>query len=416
MSTAAPELNAQLDQIRDDLVAIRHDLHAHPQLQFEETHAAAVVAEQLRGAGIEYQGGIATTGVVGWILPSDPAAAKRPAIGLRADMDALPITEQTGLPYASKHAGCMHACGHDGHTTMLIGAARLLAERRDALPQPVKLLFQPAEEGAGGARYMVEAGVLTDRVGPVAVERVFGLHGWPDLPVGAVSTRPGPFLAATDDLHITVRGPGGHAASPHLAPDTVLAAARLINDLQSVVSRSVRPTRPAVLSVTCIHGGSTHNIIPAEVRLTGTCRTTDEATRRLVRQRVREIAAGAAAAAGVEIDVRIDENYPVTSNDADAVAHLLRAAAAVFDADAILHAPEPVMCAEDFAYYGKKVSACFAFLGTCPPDVDEAPGLHTPRYDFNDAAIPYGVKLLTQLALAGVAAPESTGGSAAASS
>lgn len=381
------------------LATVRQELHAHPQLGYEETYASDLVQRELTRLGVPFKAGLAETGVVGWIVPGAGPAARRDAVALRADMDALPIHEQTELPYASRHSGKMHACGHDGHTTILLGAARALVKLRDRLPRPVKLLFQPAEEGGAGAARLVEAGALSEKIGGPRVGRVFGLHGWPELPLGTIATKPGPFFASNDLFRITVRGRGGHAAAPHLGADPVVAAANVITAIQSIVSRNVPPTSPAVITVATVRAGSAENVIPDEAHLAGTIRAMDEITRELLHRRLQETAAHTAAAMGCEVGVELETAYPVTRNDPEATEAALAAARQAVGEDHVQVFEQPVMAAEDFAFYGAEVPACFLLLGVRPPDRDDYPGLHTPTYDFNDQAVPLGVRLMCRLAM-----------------
>ncbi|MEX1090636.1 MAG: amidohydrolase [Phycisphaeraceae bacterium] len=385
------------------LVAIRHDLHAHPQLAFKETYASGVVQRELRAMGIPLVPQVAGTGVVGWIVPEDEAAARQPAVALRADMDALPITEETGLPYAScgeDYRGRMHACGHDGHTTILLGAARVLNKLRSRLPRPVKLIFQPAEEVGGGAQRMIEAGVLDERLGGCAVGRIFGLHGWPGLPLGTIATRPGPMMASTDLFHIKVQGKGGHAAMPHLVRDPILAAAQIITALQSIVSREIPPSVPAVVSVAKFHAGSTENVIPDTAEFAGTIRALDDDTRQLLNRRVGEVAKAVGQAMRCAVTMELTEGYPPTHNDANLAAAVLTTGRQVLGDAAAQTLDRPLTVAEDFAYYGQSVPACFFFLGLRPPDQAAYPALHTPGFDFNDDAIPIAIRMMCALALA----------------
>lgn len=383
----------------DRIVELRHDLHAHPQLCYEETYASETVQRELSAIDVPFEKGIAETGVVAWLVPDGPAG-ERDAVGLRADMDALPITEQTGLPYASVYEGRMHACGHDGHTATLIGAVRTLAKLRNDLPRPVKFFFQPAEEGGGGADRMVQAGALTRQIGGVAVASMFGLHGWPDLPLGQIATRTGPLMAATNTVRIAVTGPGGHAAFPHHTGDTIVAASQIITSLQSVVSRMIRPTRPAVLSITQINGGNTDNVIPDRVDMLGTLRTVDEATRQTIIERAKKITADVAGMFNCRAELSIDDGYPVTLNDDAAHAHLARCAVEMLGESNVIDLIDPVMGGEDFSFYSQRVPACFAFVGTKPAGAERAANLHTPKFDFNDAALPIAVELMCRLALA----------------
>ncbi len=385
-------MNQRVNELTDHLVAIRHDLHAHPQLAYKETYVAEVVCGELDRAGIAYQSGVATTGVVGWIGEGE-------GVALRADMDALPIAEQNDLPYVSQHPGCMHACGHDGHTTMLIGAAHVLAAMRDELPQPVKFIFQPAEEVEGGAQRMIEAGALDERIGPVKVTSIYGLHGAPQAPVGTVAGRAGAMMAATDHFDIRIAGKGGHAAFPHETIDPIACAAQLVTDLQSVVSQVVEPPEPAVLAITSFHAGNNYNVTPAEAALRGTARYVRDDAGAQLRQRLIDTADRTAVAAGCRAEVKWHSGYPVLNNDPAAFAVMNAAARAALGGEKFVEMPAPVMAAEDFAYYGHHARACFAFLGLRDPDRPDQADLHSPHFDFNDAAISHGVKLLCRLAM-----------------
>jgi hippurate hydrolase len=334
-------------------------------------------------------------------LPATGAGGQQ-AVALRADIDALPIEEQTGKPYTSKNPGCMHACGHDGHTTILLGAARALAQVER--PRPVTLLFQPAEENGAGAAAMCEDGALGGEaaggLGP-PVEKIFGLHGWPTLPVGHVATRPGPLLACTDEFQITVRGVGGHAAYPHLARDPIVAAAHVVTGLQTIASRAVSPVQAVVCTVARIGGGTASNIIPRAVELEGTVRALTDETRALARQRLYEIAEGTAQAHGCEAIVQWHEGYPVTRNDEALTERFFEIARSALGAERVALTPTPTMGGEDFSYYGQRVAACFFLLGVVAEGCDPAlaPQLHQPDYDFNDDAIATGVELMCRLAL-----------------
>jgi amidohydrolase len=381
------------------LVAIRRDLHAHPGLAFEETHASEVVRRELSRAGIPFAAGIAGTGVVAWILPETPAP--HDGIAFRADLDALPIAEEGDLSYASRVPGRMHACGHDGHTTILLGAARVLARLRSRLPRPVKLIFQPAEETGAGAERMIEAGALDERTGGVRIARAFGVHGWPALPLGVVATRPGPLMAATDRFRIVVRGRGGHGSSPEATADPIVAAAHIVAALQTVVSRNVSPLATAVLSVGSFRAGEAPNVIPEEAILEGTIRTHDDGTSALVVRRLEEVAEGTARALGTGAQVEVTRTVPATTNDEEAT-RFLQEALATGSAGGLQEVrvlESPVMASEDFSVYGRHVPACFFFLGLRAPGKPPPPGLHTPRFDFNDAAIAPGVEAFCRLAL-----------------
>jgi len=385
-----------------ELVAIRHDLHRHPELGYEEERTSGVVQRELKAAGVAFRAGVARTGVVAHIPATE--RTDRPAVALRADMDALPIVEATGRPYASSRPGVMHACGHDGHTTILIGAARALS-RVARRPNPVTFLFQPAEEGgAGGERMCDEGALLGDEGGGVGprVGSIFGLHGWPQLPLGVVATRPGPLLAATDDFVVKVRGVGGHAAFPHLARDPVVAAAHVVTALQTIASRSTSPLDSVVCTVGKIAGGSANNVIPPEVELVGTVRTLRAETRRMARERFFTLVEATAAAFGCRAEIDWQDGYPATFNDAALTERFFAVARDGLGAERVAVAPEPVMGGEDFSYYGRHVPACFYMLGLLAPGADPAavPLLHQPEFDFNDDAIATGVEMMCRLALA----------------
>ena len=363
-----------------ELTAWRRDIHAHPELMFDTHRTAAFVADRLRAFGCdEVVEGIGRTGVVGVIRGSLPGAG---VVGLRADMDALPIEETTGLPHASGTPGKMHACGHDGHTTMLLGAARYLAETRNFAGTAV-VIFQPAEEGGGGGREMVEDGLM-DRFG---ITEVYGLHNWPGQPAGSFAIRPGPFFAATDEFNIAVTGRGGHAAKPQDVIDPIVVASHLVLALQTIASRNADPVGQIVVSVTLLQaGGGAHNVIPQSARLRGTVRTLDPALRDLAETRMKGIAAGIAAAFGAAIEVDYIRSYPVMVNSAAETAHAAEVARAV--AGACGDAPL-VMGGEDFAYMLEARPGAYILVG----NGDTAP-VHHPDYDFNDDIIPAGCSWL----------------------
>ena len=369
---------ADLADLTAPLVAFRRDVHAHPELGFHEHRTSSRVAEALTELGLEVHSGIGGTGVVG-VLRNGGSDRK---IALRADMDALPIEEQTGLAYASQNPGAFHGCGHDGHVAMLLGAARHLVRSR-RFDGTVNFIFQPAEEGLGGARAMIEAGLFET----CPADQVFALHNWPDLPVGEIATRPGPIMAAADKFEIELIGRGGHAAMPHQTPDALLAAAQLVAQLNTIVSRCTPPQSPAVLSVTQVHGGHSHNVIPAEVRLMGTARSFDVAVQDVIEAALRRMCAGVAASFGLECEVRYTRYYPATVNDPEAAAQALRAAESC-GATARL-APEPAFTSEDFAFMLQAKRGAYLWLGQAGEG--ERIPLHHPRYDFNDAVIPTGV-------------------------
>ena len=418
MTTAlAADIEREIARDLPDLVRIRRELHAHPQFGYEETFAAELVQRELAARGVPFQAGVAKTGVVGWLLPDRGGAEEQGvrrllqqekvpdpsfpagAVALRADMDALPLDEATGLPYASGTPGVMHACGHDGHVAMLIGAARALERLRDRLPRPVKLLFQPAEERLGGAAKMVEAGALDERIGGVKVAVIFALHGFPGVDLGAVATRSGPIMSGADNFDILVRGRGGHGAIPQLAADPVLAAAHVVTALQSIASRNVDPTASAVVTVGKLHAGTAFNIIPQTAHIEGTVRTFEPAVAELVHGRIKAIAEQVAGGLGCSADVRIVPYYPVTANDPRATEFFLRVARGVLGEPAVRLLERPEMGSEDFSFYARKVPGCYFLLGLHPPGAEPLPPNHSPLFDFNDLAIGTGVKLLVALAL-----------------
>ncbi len=376
----------ELGDLLPDLIALRHDLHAHPELAFNEHRTARVVAAALREFGLEVHAGIGGTGVVAVLRHG----ASPRSVGLRADMDALPLTEQSGLAHASTTAGIHHGCGHDGHTSMLLGAARQLARTR-RFDGTVHFIFQPAEEGRGGARAMVEDG-LFDRF---PCDAVYALHNWPDLPLGTAQTRPGAIMAAADRFDITVSGRGGHAAQPHHTADAVLAASTLVTQLHTLVSRRIDPGESAVLSVTRIEGGSSHNVLPARVEITGTVRSFDAATQDRIEAALRDTARGVALASGTAIEVTYRRYYPATLNSAPHAARALQAAtAAGLQAGA---APRPAFTSEDFAFMLQACPGAYLWLGQGRGNGDDPP-LHHPRYDFNDDAMALGVHWFTMVA------------------
>jgi amidohydrolase len=386
-----------LNTLLPELVEFRHDLHAHPELGYQEHRTSAQVCAALDAAGIAYSANMAGgTGLIAHI----PGAADK-AIALRADMDALPIEEQTALPWASTNAGTMHACGHDGHTTVLLGTARVLKHLSDAgeLPNPVTFVFQPAEEGGGGGEKMCDEGCLDGSVlGPPA-RAMFGLHGWPTLPLGHVSSAPGPMLAAADHFSMTITGMGGHAAMPHMAVDPVAATAAVIQSIQHVVARRVDPVMGGVISVTSVHGGTAFNIIPERVELLGTVRALFAEAQQTLKDGLHEVAGLVAKAHGCTADIKYTTGYPVTKNDPGATEVYQAIAEDILGPSCAPLFALPVMGAEDFAYYGQHVPACFFALGLIPPGQDSMPCVHHPMFDFNDAAIPIGVRMFCGLAL-----------------
>jgi amidohydrolase len=382
-----PIINRVAD-LQPDIQAWRRDIHEHPELLYEVHRTAAFVADRLREFGCdEVVTGLGRTGVVGVIKGRKPAGKNdNKVIGLRADMDALPIEEATDLPYASKNAGLMHACGHDGHTAMLLGAARYLAETRNFAGDAV-VIFQPAEEGGAGAKAMIDDGLM-DRF---KIEQVFGMHNTPGLPVGAFAIRSGPMMAATASIDIKIEGHGGHAARPHKTIDSLLVGTQLVSALQSVVSRNVDPLESAVLSICEFHAGNARNVIAQTAILRGTVRTLTKETAELVEKRVREIVAGVALMTGAKVDLDYVHGYPVTVNHPSQTDFAIQVAKEIAG-DNKVHETPPMMGAEDFSYMLEARPGAFIFCGN-----GDTAGLHHPAYNFNDEAIPFGTSYWVKL-------------------
>lgn len=378
-----PVIN-RIAEFADEVAGWRRDFHLHPELGYDVHRTAARVAELLDSFGVdEITTGIGRTGVVAVIKGQEPG----PTIGLRADMDALPINERTGKPWASQNAGKMHACGHDGHTAMLLGAAKYLSETRNFAGTAV-LIFQPAEEGGAGGRAMIEDGLM-ERFG---IEEVYGLHNMPGRPLGSFAIRAGGIMAASDEFNITIEGSGGHAAIPHTTVDPVVVAAQLIIALQTLVSRSVNPMRSAVLSVTMLRAGDAFNVIPQTVKLTGTIRTLDEDVRDFMEKRLREISSGIATTFGARADVHYRRGYPVTVNDEAATAYAAAVAAKVVGPERVDGDTDASMGGEDFSYMLRARKGAYIFLGN-----GDSSDLHSDTYDFNDELIPLGVSYWVKL-------------------
>ncbi len=370
-----------------DLAEWRRDLHQNPELAFNEHRTAATVAEKLRAFGLDaVETGVGGPGVVGVLHGRGGPGGE--AILLRADMDALPMPEETGLPYASQNPGKMHACGHDGHTTMLLGAARHLAETRN-FEGTVYFCFQPAEEGGGGAKTMIEDG-LFERF---PARAVYGMHNWPGAPAGTFAVRPGPVLASADEFEITVRGAGGHAAFPHRACDPIVAGAQIVTALQSIVARKVDPLKPAVVSVTRFHAGSANNVIPDEAVIGGTMRSFDPEVDTLIKDEMRRICESVAAGMGVGATLITGEvPYPPCVNDDAEAAFAGRVLEELVGADRVDRNRPPTMGGEDFAFMAQARPGAFVFIGN-----GESAPLHTTRYDFNDEVSPIGVAYWAKL-------------------
>jgi len=370
-------------------VRIRRTLHANPELSYQEHETSALVRRHLQEWGIPHVT-MAGTGVVGLLHGQDPDSR---IVALRADMDALPILEENDVPYRSTREGVMHACGHDVHTTCLLGAARILHTLRDEWKGTVKLVFQPGEEkNPGGASLMIREGVLEDP----RPQAIFGMHVNPQLEVGHVSFRSGKVMASADELYITVRGAGGHAAAPHWTTDTILVASHIVTSLQQVVSRNNSPFSPSVLSICSIQGGHTTNVIPSEVRLMGTFRAMDEAWRFRAHEIIRRQVTSIAEAMGAEVDLHIDVGYPGVHNH-EGLHAVARPLAEDFMGPARVGETELRMGAEDFGFYTLQVPGCFFRLGTANASKGITHGVHTPRFDIDESAIPIGTGLMAWL-------------------
>lgn len=380
-----PVLN-RAAEMQEEVAAWRRHLHENPELLFDVYHTSEFVAEKLKSFGCDVvETGIGKTGVVGIIKGS---LGEGPTIGMRADMDALPILESSGKPWASKVAGKAHSCGHDGHTAMLLGAAQYLCETR-RFAGSVAVIFQPAEEGGGGGLAMVQDGMM-DKFG---IREVYGLHNAPNIPLGDFAIRKGGIMAAADTFEITVKGKGSHAAQPHLSVDPVLTAAYIIVALQAIASRETDPLKSVVVSVTTVHGGDAYNVIPMDVKLTGTVRTLDPEVRDMAAKRVVEVAQGTALAHGAVAEVNYQRGYPVTVNHPHETEFAASVAADVSGQTKVEDDMPPKMGAEDFSYMLEARPGAFIFLG-----IGDNANLHHPAYDFNDEAIPYGISYWVTLA------------------
>ena len=376
-------------ELADAAVALRRDLHAHPELGFHEVRTAGIVAERLRALGYEVHEGIGTTGVVGLIRGAKPGRT----IMLRADMDALPMDEERDHAYRSRVPGAMHACGHDGHVAILLSAASLIAASRDELAGTVALVFQPAEEGLGGARAMLEDGLI-ERFG---IERAYGLHLASKYPTGVLAFREGPMYASSDSIEITVNGIGGHGSAPHDAIDPIYTAASFITSVQQIVSRQVDPLEPAVVTIGAIHGGTTHNVIPRLCSMKGTVRAFDTGVREAMPERIERVLRACCAASGATYDYEYIWRYPVTANDA-AQTHYARALAErTFGQERVLEAVQ-LMGAEDFSFFAQRVPACFYTLG-CGGSPETSHPHHSSLFDIDERALPAGIAMMTALAL-----------------
>jgi len=374
-------------------VGLRRQIHAHPELGLDLPHTQQLVLQALKGLRLEVSTGSAVTSVVAVLEGGRPG----PTTLLRADMDALPMPEGTGLPYSSEIEGAMHACGHDAHVAMLAGAATLLAEHRESLAGRVVLMFQPGEEGHGGARVMLDEGLL-ERFGPV--DRAFAIHITPIFPSGSINTKPGAMLASADEFRLVVSGRGGHASMPHHAIDPLPVACEIVTSLQSMVTRRVPIFDPAVLTVAHIAGGTTFNVIPEEVTMEGTVRALSPESRELVLGRLREVAERVAAAHMCRAELSsVLTSYPVTLNDHTEVARALRVAGSILGAAQAVEMSYPIMGAEDWSYVLQRVPGCMVFLGAAPPGVDEPAPNHSNRMVLDEAAMATGIAMYAAMAL-----------------
>ncbi len=388
-----PEIRA----FESELIAWRRDLHAHPELAYREHRTADLVAERLQGWGIDVDRGIAETGVVGTL-----SKGGGPTVGLRADMDALPMEETNTFAHRSQHPGQMHACGHDGHTTMLLGAARYLAQHGE-FSGTVHFIFQPGEEAAGGAKRMLDEGLFKR----FPVDAVFGMHNWPGLAAGQFATRAGPLMASLDTFDIRIRGQGAHGAKPHDGVDPVAAAAQVVTAVQTIVSRNVDPLKGAVISVTRIHGGDADNVIPPEVSLGGGIRSFDPAVRALLCRRLVEVVEGICASLGASGNVEFKTRSPAVINAVDSTALALKTATTTVGQANVETATDPVMVSEDFAYLLDASTGCFIFIGN--GDGEGGCMIHNPGYDFNDNILTLGATYWARLAQDYLCAHQSQG-------
>lgn len=390
--TNFPSLEPTLQELLPSITEFRHELHRWPELGYEEEQTAGKVQEKLESlGGLDIRSGLARTGLVATLNADSPG----PCIAFRADMDCLPMEDTSGVPWASERPGLAHACGHDGHTACLLGTAEILARHRDQLRGPVKFIFQPAEEGGAGGRAMLEAGVLENPTPAF----LFGLHGLPQHPVGTFGIRTGPVMAASDLIRIKIQGKGCHAAMPHLGKDPIVAAAQVISALQSLTSRNTDPLDNAVVTIARIRGGETFNVIPDTVELTGTIRTLREETRTRIHQDLKHLVEGVSGALGCPAEVVVEKGYPVCRNHPEAtdfLEHTLRTR--LVDHGKTVE-QEPLMAAEDFAFYGAAVPSAFFFVGVREEEDTDPPLLHQGHYDFNDRSIPQAIRAFCSLAL-----------------
>ena len=381
------DFKAEAEALCEQLVAWRRDFHMHPEMAFQEHRSARVIADHLHKLGYQVQTGVAKTGVVALLEGQRPG----PVVMVRFDMDALPITEENETDYVSQNPGVMHACGHDAHMAMGLAVATLMMKRRDEISGTLKLVFQPAEEGANGAEEMVKDGVLENPRPDV----ILTTHVWNETPVGLVAVSPGAIMAAAEKWNCTVRGKGGHGAAPHLTVDPIVATAQIVTALQTIVSRNVSPLEAAVVAVGAIHGGSAFNVTPPQVEMTGTIRTYDPATRETVLRRVRQVIEGVAVACGATAELEIIPLTPAVVNDAEVTEVVRAAAEAVVGPENVLSG-ERTMGSEDASLFMQDIPGCYFFVGSANAERGLDAPHHNPRFDFDEDALPLGVAILMQ--------------------
>ncbi len=377
-------------EVEAEVIALRREFHQHPELGFEEENTGRKVAEYLENLGITVETGVGRTGVVGLLAGENPG----PVIALRADMDALPVTEKTGVEYASQIPGKMHACGHDGHTSILLGTAKVLSQLRSELKGSVKFIFQPAEEGPGGALPMLEAGVLENP----HVDAIFGLHLWPDFKPGQIGLGYGAVMAAPDKFVVKIKGKGGHGSAPHEAIDSITIAAQVINGLQHIASRQIIPTQPVVITIGTITGGYRYNIIADEVEMTGTIRTLNPEVRTEIPQRMEEIIKGITSGFGAEYEFEYIKMYPPLVNHQEMAEYVENIGRQVLGSEGVQLIKDPVMGGEDFAYYLEQIPGAFFRLGSNSGPETSYP-LHHPQFNIDEKALVTGMRVLCNLAL-----------------
>jgi amidohydrolase len=385
-----PSTQHLIEEAADDLVAMRRDFHAHPELSFQEVRTAGIVADRLRELGLEVRDGVGKTGVVGSLRGHDSGRI----VALRADIDALPIREQNDVPYVSRNADVMHACGHDGHTAILLTVARVLSQLRDDFAGEVRFVFQPGEETAGGAPAMLADGAFAEP----KPRAVFGLHLWNNLPVGMVGVRDGPLFAHTDELNVVIKGSGGHGAMPHQTVDPVVVAAQVVLALQTMVSRETSPLEPAVLTIGSIHGGTAFNIVPSEVRLQGTVRTFTDGLQAQMRERIESVVRGITSGMRASYSYEYVASCPAVVNEPRMSELVRRVAMRTFGEDQVTE-PEPTMGGDDMSYFLREAPGAYFFLGSANPERGLDAPHHHPRFDIDEAALPRGARLLAEVAL-----------------